>query len=254
MVKYPRYIFRSTLALQLIRDRVPGDSKFLEVGCADGELSSRIAQLGLTGDIFDLSEDAVRKAKELVKKEKLERKLNVYKTDLLTYKTAMHYDLVIILEVLEHIENEEKALHKVNALLKQGGYLLISVPAKRVLWGASDELVGHFRRYEKEELKDKLRQQGFEILKIYSYGFPLLNIIKLFRDFMAEQKIRSTGKVGKRQRTKKSGLNPIGISLLEILPILNRYTLFPFIKLSNLFNNYDLAEGYLCLARKERQL
>ncbi len=250
MVKYPRYIFRSELALQLIRDYVPKDSKFLEIGCADGELSSRIAKIGLTGDIFDISEESVKRAKDLIRERRVDKKLNVYNTDPLALKTTSRYGLVVMLEVLEHIEDDKAALSKVNSFLKPGGFFLISVPAKGTFWGADDELAGHFRRYDKEELEHALEQSGFKILKIYSYGFPFLNILKLFREFMANRKLESTIKESKQARTKKSGLNPFRISLLEQFPILNRNTLFPFIKFSNLFNNYDLAEGYLCLAKR----
>lgn len=250
MVKYPRYIFRSELALQLIRDYVPKDSKFLEIGCADGELSSRIAKMGLAGDICDISEEAIKEAKKLIKERRVDKKLNVYNADLFAYKTAMRYDLIVMLEVLEHIENDKAALSKVNSLLKSGGFFLISVPAKKTLWGASDVLAGHFRRYDKEELKHKLEQSGFKILEIYSYGFPFLNILKLFRDFTASQRLKNKGAKTMIERSKRSGMNPTRVPLLEWLPVFNRSVLLPFIMFSNLLNSYDLAEGYLCLAKK----
>ena len=65
--------------------------------------------------------------------------------DINNMETPKKFDVVICLEVLEHVEDDCALLKD---LLKHGKRLLISVPAKQKLFDASDEAVGHYRRYE----------------------------------------------------------------------------------------------------------
>ena len=153
-------------------------------------------------------------------------------------------------EVLEHIEEDKNAVKKVYDLLGEKGTFLFSVPAKAKLWGANDIISGHIKRYEKEELINLLNQTGFEIIQLISYGFPWLNIAKHVRDKMAGKRLKKSSDKSKKVLTGKSGLNVSGrIPLLEIF--FNKYFLFLPMRISSLFNNMDLAEGYLCLATKK---
>ncbi len=75
------------------------------------------------------------------------------------------FDTIIGLNVLEHIMDDIAALKNLRLLLLRGRLLLI-VPALRVLYGVEDRSVGHFRRYEKRELIEKLTGAGWRIEKI----------------------------------------------------------------------------------------
>lgn len=83
-------------------------------------------------------------------------------------------DLLYALNVLEHIEHDEEALHDIHIKLKPGGRLLIYVPAFQVLYSSMDKKVGHYRRYRRADLARKARAAGFLVLEnIYvdSLGF-----------------------------------------------------------------------------------
>ncbi|MEP6900470.1 MAG: class I SAM-dependent methyltransferase [Actinomycetota bacterium] len=80
-------------------------------------------------------------------------------------------DTVIYVNVLEHIEDDRGELQKVYETLETGGHCLIFVPALMSLYGAFDEKVGHFRRYTKNELEEKARTAGFEIVKSNYFDF-----------------------------------------------------------------------------------
>jgi len=73
------------------------------------------------------------------------------------------FDTVTCINVLEHTADDVAALRRVNQLLQPGGRVVIFVPAGRGLYGTLDRSVGHQRRYDKDELLEKLRQAGFEI-------------------------------------------------------------------------------------------
>lgn len=85
------------------------------------------------------------------------------------------FDTVVCLNVLEHIEDDAFALEQMHAVLGRGGMLALLVPAHQLLYGEFDRAVGHFRRYEKRDLKEKLVRAGFSIrtLKFFSIAATL---------------------------------------------------------------------------------
>jgi 2-polyprenyl-3-methyl-5-hydroxy-6-metoxy-1,4-benzoquinol methylase len=100
-------------------------------------------------------------------------------------------DVLIMLNVLEHIEDDAGALQKAFNLLKPGGVLIIEVPAGSCLFDAYDIELRHFRRYAAAELYGKLVRAGFMVCRKSHLGFvvfPAFALVKLF------QKWRTAGK------------------------------------------------------------
>lgn len=73
------------------------------------------------------------------------------------------FDLVLMLDVLEHIEDDLAAARHVHTILAPGGRFLLTVPALRMLWSAHDEANRHFRRYSKASLRHVLTAAGFRV-------------------------------------------------------------------------------------------
>jgi SAM-dependent methyltransferase len=73
-------------------------------------------------------------------------------------------DTIIYVNVLEHIEDDERELGLIRESLVEGGRCLIFVPAMRALFSEFDRDLGHFRRYRKGELEIKVREAGFKVL------------------------------------------------------------------------------------------
>lgn len=113
----------------------------------------------------DLSRENVIIAKEKNKK------VEIYQGDFLNIKEK--FDMVIMLEVLEHIENDEGALTYIaKNLLSKDGLFLLSVPSSKA---ANLPNFGHYRHYKREELAKLLTKSGFKVLLFYSYGTKLIN-------------------------------------------------------------------------------
>jgi len=74
-------------------------------------------------------------------------------------------DTIIYINVLEHIEDDVAELALVNNSLESGGHILIFVPAMPFLMSDFDRSIGHFRRYRKGELKTKVQDAGFNLVK-----------------------------------------------------------------------------------------
>lgn len=77
-------------------------------------------------------------------------------------------DTVVCLNVLEHINNDRKALENIFRILSHGGNLILLVPALSILEGSIDTQLDHYRRYEREEIIKKLEDTGFRV-KTYKY-------------------------------------------------------------------------------------
>jgi SAM-dependent methyltransferase len=73
------------------------------------------------------------------------------------------FDSIICFNVLEHIPEDEEALTSFRSQLAPGGALLLLVPAHPFLYGATDRMLGHERRYRKAELHGRLEQAGFSV-------------------------------------------------------------------------------------------
>ena len=73
------------------------------------------------------------------------------------------YDVVYTSNVLEHIEDDVSTLKQLHSKIKVNGLLAIYVPAFMCLYNQLDSSVGHYRRYEKDELVKKLLEANFNI-------------------------------------------------------------------------------------------
>ena len=83
------------------------------------------------------------------------------------------YDLVALLDVLEHVPDDIGSLRVIHRRLKPGGALLLTVPANPWMWSAHDVAHHHFRRYTRAGLRKLFEQAGFDV-QLLSYFNSLL--------------------------------------------------------------------------------
>ncbi len=82
------------------------------------------------------------------------------------------FDLILCLDVLEHLKDDINALANIRQMLEPGGMLVLHVPFSMKYWSAHDESVGHFRRYSADEIAAKLTGAGFNDVELKTYGYP----------------------------------------------------------------------------------
>ena len=90
--------------------------------------------------------------------------------------------MILYLDVLEHIENYEKEILKAHNALKEGGHLVINVPAFQFLYSDFDKDVGHFKRYSKKDITDLVLKNNLKITRLNYYdtiGFLLSFLSKM---------------------------------------------------------------------------
>lgn len=86
---------------------------------------------------------------------------------------ANSVDVVVLLNVLEHIDEDSLAVHQVHRILRSGGIAVIEVPAGPQLYDIYDRRLMHFRRYSLRQLRRMMVQTGFEVLASSHLGFFL---------------------------------------------------------------------------------
>lgn len=102
--------------------------------------------------------------------------ISLSKADLLTFQSDRKFDLIICIDVLEHIEEDVRVMKNLEKTLKPGGYFLMHSPShySEEDAGEDNSFVGEHARagYSKEQISDKLKSAGLQPEKIhYTYGF-----------------------------------------------------------------------------------
>ena len=153
----------------------PG-SKILDVGCGTGVICKMFsAENDVVG--LDISEEALRYAK------KRDKNLRLVQGDAQKISLGKsRFDVVIASDVIEHVDDDYKAMRYINRSLKPGGRVIITVPAFEFLWGKDDDMLEHKRRYTKKQVRRMLLLTGFKINFINYWDtlpFPIAIIYKL---------------------------------------------------------------------------
>jgi len=145
----------------------PKGARVLEVGCGTGH---NLAMLGKFGEL-DASE--LDFAARTLSTKRLGREVKEAKLPDLSMFKRNEYDLVALLDVLEHVPDDLGSLRAIHRRLKPGGALLLTVPANPWMWSAHDAAHHHFRRYTRKQLKELFLRSGLEI-ELLSYFNTLL--------------------------------------------------------------------------------
>jgi trans-aconitate methyltransferase len=176
-------------ALAQVGQSLPsGQAVILEIGCSSGFLIK---------DLVKAFPQAVVVGADVVKEplHKLARELPgvpLIRFDLLQCPLPEEsVDIMVMLNVLEHIEDDVLALQNAFKLLKPGGSLVIEVPAGKYLYDSYDAQLHHFRRYSAAELRSKLTHAGFTVSRKSHLGFllfPAFAAVKLLNKVRGQTK------------------------------------------------------------------
>jgi SAM-dependent methyltransferase len=168
---------REKAILEVLHRHFPANAglKILDVGCGDGLFFDRLEEFG--------NVDGVEPDTTLVNPEGPHRaRIRIAPFDM-NFLAPECYSLVVMLDVLEHIENPVEALQHAYSLLEGGGALLVTVPAFQSLWTHHDTINHHNARYRRKTLDPLLRQAGFSILEErywFQWTCPVKLAIRLY--------------------------------------------------------------------------
>ncbi|MGB0408898.1 MAG: class I SAM-dependent methyltransferase [Opitutales bacterium] len=160
--------FRASSIAKLIGKQVDSScDKILDLGCGSCVVSAHLLRMGLDVTSCDTSEAMIQMAHQTLTEENLATdKLHLMDIAQCHQRFLGSFDTIINLDVIEHIKNDQEALNQIYEILAPSGRLLLSVPAHPFLYGPKDEQVGHYRRYSKSMLHERLDSAGFKNIRI----------------------------------------------------------------------------------------
>ena len=231
-INHPIDVASRELCLDLL-DKYENSSKkvILEIGCSSGNLIKEIKKKKKYNYI---GSDAI--GNHLHKLSKKHCDIPFLLFDLLKnpFKQPMA-NAVIMLNVLEHIKNDNRALYEANKILHKNGILIIEVPSGRLLYDNYDKQLLHYRRYNMNEIVKKIEKAGFIVQKKTHIGFiifPIFIIVKLF---------------SKLFKTKNESI------VIKKAKLSNNNILKFLFKIEKKLRNYSLPFGircYICAKKK----
>ncbi len=161
--------------IDLVTEHAGSAKSILDFGAGIGTFARILKERGLP--VSCLEPDSAQ-AKRIEKSG-----LNVYNA--LESIKAQSLEYIYTLNVIEHIEDDKALLKELRSKLKEGGRILIYVPAFMLLFSAMDTKVGHYRRYTAKSLKQLAKESGYGIEKseyVDSAGFFATLLYKYIGD------------------------------------------------------------------------
>jgi SAM-dependent methyltransferase len=186
------FVAKRKIILHLLNEVLPmhmdrKSVRVCDIGCGCGATAKALSrEYHVCG--FDASDDAIRFCKD--------RGVAVNKGELpdLIPFSENTFDVVLLLDVLEHIDNDVAAVKSAVSLLKAGGIMICTVPAYQLLWSAHDEVHHHRRRYSRRDFCRLLDLPRVKMIKCGYYCsllFPLALIERILSKIIAAKTPRS---------------------------------------------------------------
>jgi SAM-dependent methyltransferase len=165
-------------------------ARVAEIGCGNGIVQRQVEiAYNRDADGFDLNEFAL--------KHNLSERSGVYCYDVHDRlpELAGKYDFLLMLDVLEHIEDEDAFLESVLFMLAPGGSIILNVPAGQYLFSDYDRMQGHCRRYSLEMLRQVMERNKLSILAETYWGLPMVPLLmaRRFNRSQNEQEVMQKG-------------------------------------------------------------
>ena len=162
--------FRWHSLRKLVRKHVIGKS-VLDAGCGTGHMTLELLNQGYEVKAIDSSQELVDFTRRMLEGNNYRGDVNALDVTNAKVLGQNKFHTILCLDVLEHIIDDGLAIKNLHYILKKNGHLIVSVPALKFLYGIRDKEIGHRRRYAKDELIEKLRESGFDIVNIRYWNF-----------------------------------------------------------------------------------
>jgi 2-polyprenyl-3-methyl-5-hydroxy-6-metoxy-1,4-benzoquinol methylase len=142
--------------------------RVLEIGAGIGNLTSNL----VPRTVYWASDINPHYLERLKKLKQTRPYLQVQYTDATAGETypEQQFDTVICLNVVEHLEDDVKALRNIRAALEKNGRAIVLVPNGPGLYGSLDRVLGHYRRYKRQQLIEACERAGFRVEKVLKFN------------------------------------------------------------------------------------
>ncbi len=179
------FVARRQILSQVIRSLLlsPG-AQILDVGCGSGGNLPMLKQHGSV-KAMEYGEEA----RQLATARQVAEVQAAHLPDQIPF-SGEAFDLVVMLDVLEHLDQDTASLQALRIRLKPEGWLLLTVPAYPFLWSQHDVVNHHKRRYTRSQLLQVVQQAGYRIHYISFFNtilFPIVLIVRVLNKALGRQ-------------------------------------------------------------------
>jgi SAM-dependent methyltransferase len=169
---------RNRLVTDLARRYFLMAERVLEIGCGTGYVL-RALQSALPRSQISGSEIYINGLPYAANR--VGPQVSLFQMDARDIPYVAEFDLICALDVIEHVDEDERVLEELRRALRAGGGVLLSVPQHPFMWSRADEISFHKRRYRPGELEFKCRKAGLEVIRSTSFVTGLLPLMLLQR-------------------------------------------------------------------------
>lgn len=166
---------RRRLILKILKQQLSIGARGLDIGCGSGFNADFLSTHGFPTVGIDAHK---------IQRQPGPHTLGFVRGNIFSIEPHAEFDFVTLLDVIEHIEDDQKFLQHVTRFIKPGGFILITVPAFSWLWSSIDTVSGHYRRYNKIQLRTLAENADLLPKKQYYFYGSILPLYMLSR-FMA---------------------------------------------------------------------
>lgn len=178
---------RRSIVTQTLADLgLPRDPLILDAGCGTGGNLELLSAFGATTGM-----EADDEALTFASKRGVATVLKGHLPDGMP-AFGQQFDLVVLLDVLEHIDSDRESLAALRSVMKSGAHVLITVPAFAFLWSKHDEIHHHKRRYVKSTLRSAIEAAGLKTIQMTYFNtvlFPLIAAVRLKERYLPPQDV-----------------------------------------------------------------
>ena len=165
---------RRIIDVLMRRLELPPGAKILDAGCGSGRNMVEFARVGTVTGV-EISDASIARARERGIGEVVQSSI----TELPLPDDR--FDVAVCLDVIEHIEDDLRALRELRRVVRPGGILLVTVPAYQWLWSEHDVINHHKRRYTRKTLSAAAEQAGWEATRTTYFNGCLLPVAIVHR-------------------------------------------------------------------------
>lgn len=222
------YRGRRRIVMDVVRSlSLPSGARVLDAGCGSGR---NLVELSSVGSVTGLEPSS--RGAELARARGVGKVVEAA-IEAMPFGDAS-FDLISCLDVIEHIEDDVRALRELRRVARPGASLLVTVPAYPRLWSAHDELNRHCRRYTRAELLRRSAEAGWAPRRTTHFNTLLLPVAAAWRlgdrlrseratptselvrtpeafNWLLEQPLRAEAALLRRGRRIPAGLSLVGV-------------------------------------------
>ena len=218
-----------------------GFDSFLKIGSGNGNVSNIFLKKGFRGLGFDLNKSACDNNKLKNGKFIKDKKYRVLNDNFIDKGIIEKYDIIISCMVIEHMPTYilKEYFEKCKKVLSEKGVIITLVPSSMKHWGIEDDIAGHVKRYEFEDINNLGPEDSFKVIKNVGLTYPLSNIFLSLSNSLIKKSESDKLKLSQQEKTIYTGNRDVKFkttfpSVFNI--VLNPVVMYPFYLLQLLFS------------------